>query len=56
MAAFANYDSNDLTLSHFRNILGSTPLMAAGGFSPENFQDGLQEGAHDLMAFGRFFV
>lgn len=56
LAAFSDYNVEDLTLSHFRQCLGSTPLMAAGGFSPDNFQDGLQSGAHDLMAFGRFFV
>ena len=56
MAAFSDYNQSELTLNHFRKVLGSTPVMAAGGFSPENFEDGLQSGAHDLIAFGRFFV
>lgn len=56
MAAFSDYKVEDLTLDHFRQVLGSTPMMAAGGFSPDNLDDGLQRGAHDLMAFGRFFV
>ncbi|KAK9896816.1 FMN-linked oxidoreductase [Cystobasidium minutum MCA 4210] len=56
LAAFKNYNVEDLTLKHFKQALGSTPIMAAGGFGPDNFQEGLQSGAHDLMAFGRFFV
>ena len=56
LAAFKNYNVEDLTLTHFKEALGSTPVMAAGGFGPDNFEEGLQSGAHDLMAFGRFFV
>lgn len=56
LAAFSDYKVEDLSLSRFREALGSTPMIAAGGFGPENFEDGLQRGAHDLIAFGRYFV
>lgn len=56
LAAFKDYNIQDLTLKHFRGTLGTTPVMAAGGFGPDNFEDGLLVGEHDLMAFGRFFV
>jgi len=55
-AVLSSYKPEDFTLKPFRQALGKTPVISAGGFSPDNYQDGLQHGEHDLMAFGRFFV
>lgn len=47
--------SSQLSLAPFRQALGSTPMIAAGGFGPNNLNEGLARGDHDLVAFGRFF-
>ncbi len=48
--------SHLLSLSPFREALGSTKVISAGGFGPDNYQEGLSTGAYDLVAFGRLFV
>jgi len=46
----------EVSLKPFRNALGETPLLVAGGFGPDNFERGLEDGSYDMVAFGRFFV
>ncbi|WWC94382.1 hypothetical protein V866_001224 [Kwoniella sp. B9012] len=47
----------EVSLKPFRKALGSsTPLITAGGFGPENANEGIQNGTSDLVAFGRYFV
>ncbi|WVW84317.1 hypothetical protein I302_106351 [Kwoniella bestiolae CBS 10118] len=47
----------EVSLKPFRNALGpDTPLISAGGFGPENANEGLGNGTSDLVAFGRYFV
>ncbi|WVQ94021.1 hypothetical protein IAU59_001099 [Kwoniella sp. CBS 9459] len=45
-----------LSLQPFREVLGGTPLMVAGGYGPDNLHEGIQRGDHDLVAFGRYYV
>jgi 2,4-dienoyl-CoA reductase-like NADH-dependent reductase (Old Yellow Enzyme family) len=47
---------NEMSLAPFREALGSTKVIVAGGYGPDNFSQGIESGAHDLVAFGRFFV
>jgi 2,4-dienoyl-CoA reductase-like NADH-dependent reductase (Old Yellow Enzyme family) len=44
-----------LSLKPFRAALGSTPVIAAGGYNAENADEGLAAGEHDLIAMGRYF-
>jgi hypothetical protein len=44
------------TLAPFRAALGETRLLAAGGFGPENYAEGIEDGSHDLVAMGRYFM
>ena len=44
------------SLAPFRKALGSTKLLAAGGFGPDNFATGIEDGSHDLVAMGRYFM
>lgn len=46
----------EISLQPFREALGSTPLLAAGGFGPDNLEEGIRDGSHDLVAFGRYFM
>ncbi|KAK8870134.1 hypothetical protein IAR55_000704 [Kwoniella newhampshirensis] len=46
----------DISLAPFRAVLAKTPLISAGGFGPDNFEEGVENGSYDLVAFGRFFV
>ncbi|KAI5476535.1 hypothetical protein MNV49_007545 [Pseudohyphozyma bogoriensis] len=46
---------DEVTLKPFRAALGSTPVIAAGGYTPQNSHDGIPAGEHDLVAFGRYF-
>lgn len=46
----------EISLSPFRKALGSTPLLVAGGFGPDDLEDGISRGDHDLVAFGRYFM
>ncbi|WWD19945.1 hypothetical protein CI109_104418 [Kwoniella shandongensis] len=46
----------DISLAPFRKALGKTPLMSAGGFGPDNYEEGIVNGSYDLIAFGRYFV
>ncbi|OCF36050.1 hypothetical protein I316_01922 [Kwoniella heveanensis BCC8398] len=45
-----------ISLQPFREVLGSTPLMVAGGYGPDNLHEGIQKGEHDLVAFGRYYT
>ena len=45
-----------MSLAPFRKALGSTKLLAAGGFGPENYRQGIEDGSHDLVAMGRYFM
>ncbi|KAK4689046.1 hypothetical protein P7C73_g1067, partial [Tremellales sp. Uapishka_1] len=47
--------ASDISLAPFRRALGSTPLLAAGGFGPDNLEKGFQDGSYDFVAFGRYF-
>ena len=49
-------DSSEVSLAPFRAALGTTPLVVAGGMGPDNYEDGIRAGTHDLVAFGRYFV
>jgi 2,4-dienoyl-CoA reductase-like NADH-dependent reductase (Old Yellow Enzyme family) len=49
-------DGREVSLAPFREALGTTKLIVAGGYGPDNFQQGIETGDHDLVAFGRFFV
>ncbi|KAF8168449.1 putative 12-oxophytodienoate reductase [Crassisporium funariophilum] len=44
-----------LTLRPFRIALGSTPCVVAGGYNPSNCWEGIEQGEHDAIAFGRYF-
>lgn len=46
----------NVSLAPFREVLGSTPLLSAGGFGPDNYEDGIRAGTSDLVAFGRYFM
>ena len=46
----------EVSLKPFRKALGGTPVIAAGAFNAVNCSDGIQNGDHDLVAFGRFFT
>ncbi|WWC69842.1 uncharacterized protein I206_103785 [Kwoniella pini CBS 10737] len=47
----------EVSLRPFRKALGeSTPIVTAGGFGPQNMNDGIKNGVSDLVAFGRYFV
>ncbi|WRT68114.1 uncharacterized protein IL334_005089 [Kwoniella shivajii] len=48
--------NGEISLKPFRKALGSTPLMTAGGFGPDNLHEGIKNGTSDLVAFGRYFV
>lgn len=51
-----DFDPEDISLAPFRKALGPTKLLAAGGFGPENFAEGIDKGEHDLVAMGRYFM
>lgn len=55
-AALGDMQQGEVSLQPFRKALGSTPMMAAGAYGPENCSEGIQNGEHDLVAFGRYFV
>lgn len=54
--ALGGMQEGEISLKPFRQALGRTPLLSAGGFNPENCNEGIAKGEHDLVAFGRFFV
>ncbi|WVR08415.1 hypothetical protein IAU60_005470 [Kwoniella sp. DSM 27419] len=45
-----------VSLAPFRKVLGDTLIISAGGWGPNNLSEGIVDGSHDLVAFGRFFV
>ncbi|ORY82931.1 hypothetical protein BCR35DRAFT_303582 [Leucosporidium creatinivorum] len=47
--------SEEVSLKPFRAALGSTPVIAAGGYNADNADEGLAAGEHDLIAMGRYF-
>lgn len=47
--------SEEVSLKPFRATLGSTPVIAAGGYNADNVDEGLAAGEHDLIAMGRYF-
>jgi len=48
--------SQDISLQPFKQALGSTKLLSAGGYGPDNFAKTISSGASDLVAFGRYFM
>ncbi|KAL8290033.1 hypothetical protein RQP46_002972 [Phenoliferia psychrophenolica] len=48
-------DPKAVSLAPFRAALGSTPVIAAGGYNATNCTEGIEKGEHDLVAFGRYF-
>lgn len=48
--------SQDISLQPFQQALGSTKLLSAGGYGPDNFAKTISSGASDLVAFGRYFM
>ena len=46
----------EVTLNPFREIMGDTPLISAGGWDPENCWDVVERGDADALAFGRLFL
>jgi 2,4-dienoyl-CoA reductase-like NADH-dependent reductase (Old Yellow Enzyme family) len=46
----------DMSLQPFKQALGSTKLLTAGGYSPEDYAGAINSGTSDLVAFGRFFM
>lgn len=47
--------THEISLKPFRKALGSTPVIAAGGYNSTNCYEGVAKGDHDLVAFGRYF-
>ena len=54
-ATLVNMSAGEVSLRPFRQALGSTPMISAGGHDPSEFEEGLSNLDHDLVAFGRFF-
>lgn len=48
--------SKDISLQPFKRVLGSTKMLSAGGFGPDNYAETISSGASDLVAFGRYFM
>jgi hypothetical protein len=46
----------DISLQPFQQALGSTKMLSAGGYGPDNFAETISSGASDLVAFGRYFM
>jgi 2,4-dienoyl-CoA reductase-like NADH-dependent reductase (Old Yellow Enzyme family) len=46
----------DISLKPFKEVLGSTTLLSAGGYGPDNFVKAIESGTSDLVAFGRYFM
>jgi 2,4-dienoyl-CoA reductase-like NADH-dependent reductase (Old Yellow Enzyme family) len=46
----------DISLKPFKQALGSTTLLSAGGYGPDNFAKAIESGTSDLIAFGRYFM
>ena len=44
----------EVSLKPFRAASGSTPVIAAGGYNAENYNEGMGS-EHDLVAMGRYF-
>jgi hypothetical protein len=47
---------HELSLEPFRAVLHSTPIIAAGGYSPDNYESSIAQGKCDMVAFGRYFT
>lgn len=47
---------SEITLAPFREILGDTPLISAGGWTPANCWEVIDRGDVDALAFGRLFL
>ena len=48
--------SQDISLQPFQRALGSTKMLSAGGYGPDNYAETISSGACDLIAFGRYFM
>jgi hypothetical protein len=46
----------DMSLEPFRRALGSTKLLSAGGYGPDDYGKAIEGGTSDLVAFGRYFM
>ncbi|KJA21916.1 hypothetical protein HYPSUDRAFT_87706 [Hypholoma sublateritium FD-334 SS-4] len=50
------FTGDQLTLRPFREALGQTPCIVAGGYNPSNCWEGIERGDHDAIAIGRYFT
>ncbi|KAF9482416.1 FMN-linked oxidoreductase [Pholiota conissans] len=48
--------ADQLTSHPFREALGRTPCIVAGGYNFSNCWEGIERGDHDAIAFGRYFT
>jgi 2,4-dienoyl-CoA reductase-like NADH-dependent reductase (Old Yellow Enzyme family) len=46
----------NISLEPFKRALGSTKLLSAGGYGPDNYANVVSAGTSDLVAFGRYFM
>lgn len=51
-----SFGPGEVSLAHFREILGDTPVVSAGGWNPENCWETIERGDTDALAFGRLFL
>jgi len=49
-------DPENISLDIFREIMGDTPLITAGGWNHENSWGVLESGKYDAIAYGRYFI
>ncbi|KAF8170389.1 hypothetical protein BJ912DRAFT_997481 [Pholiota molesta] len=50
------FTKDQLTLRPFREALGNTPCIVAGGYNYSNCWEGIERGDYDAIAFGRYFT
>ena len=49
-------EPEDISLNLFREIMGDTPFVTAGGWNMDNCWGALESGRYDAIAFGRYFL
>lgn len=52
----ASLGLSDISLAPFRSIMGSTPLISAGGWNDTNVWNAFDDDECDAVAMGRYFV
>jgi 2,4-dienoyl-CoA reductase-like NADH-dependent reductase (Old Yellow Enzyme family) len=52
----ASVGLSDITLQPFRDIMGDTPLVTAGGYNDKNSLGVVESGQCDAIAYGRWFL